>query len=68
MKNEISCNSPTSTENILNNILADQCLSSLTLNGTDLCNNETVVGSTPWKSAYNKVMFVSDKMPIKILI
>ena len=51
MENEISCNSPTSTENILNDILEDQCLSPFSLNGTDMCNKETVVGSAPRKSA-----------------
>jgi len=52
MENEISCNSPTSTENILNDIYEDQCLSPFSLNETDLFNKETVVGSAPRKSAY----------------
>ena len=57
MENEIP-SSPTYTENILNDILEDQCLSPFSLNETDLFNKETVVGSAPRKSVY----VVEDKM------
>jgi len=52
MENEIP-SSPTNTENILNDILEDQCLSPFSLNGTDMLNKEAViVGSAPRKSVY----------------